>query len=125
MNKILSYVPLTKIDRQKMIEVGLSVSRATVKGTLIIGIVQGMLGGIGFAVAGIGSSVFWGAVMAILSVLPGIGAMFVWGPAVVYLLITGNSIAGLGLLYWRAAVVGTVDNFLGDLARTRPNARSF
>ena len=112
MNKILSYVPLTKIDRQKMIEVGLSVSRATVKGTLIIGIVQGMLGGIGFAVAGIGSSVFWGAVMAIVSILPGIGAMLVWGPAVVYLLITGNSIAGIGLLVWCAAVVGTVDNVL-------------
>lgn len=63
-------------------EVGLSVSRATVKGTLIISIIQGILGGIGFAVAGIGSSVFWGAVMAVLSVLPGIGATLVWVPAV-------------------------------------------
>jgi predicted PurR-regulated permease PerM len=112
MNKILSYVPLMKFDKQKMIEVGLSVSRATVKGTLMIGIVQGMLGSIGFAVAGIASSVFWGAVMAILSVLPGIGAMLVWVPAIAYLLITGNSIAGIGLFVWCAVVVSTADNFL-------------
>ncbi len=112
MNKILSYVPLTKLDKQKMIEVGLSVSRATVKGTLIIGIIQGMLGSIGFAVAGVGASVFWGAVMAILSVLPGIGAMLVWIPAVLYLFIIGNSIAGIGLFIWCAVVVSTADNFL-------------
>ncbi len=112
MNKILSYVPLTKFDKQKMIKVGLSVSRATVKGTLMIGIIQGMLGGIGFAVAGVGASVFWGAVMAILSVLPGIGAMLVWIPAVLYLFIIGNSIAGIGLFIWCAVVVGTADNFL-------------
>jgi len=110
--KILSYAPLSQKDKDKMIKVGLSVSRATVKGTLIIGMIQGTLGGIGFAVAGIGSAVFWGAVMAVLSVLPGIGATLVWAPAVVYLLISGKMVAALGLLAWSAGVVGSVDNFL-------------
>lgn len=110
--KILSYAPLSPKDKDKMIMVGLSVSRATVKGTLIIGMIQGALGGIGFAVAGIGSAVFWGAVMAVLSVLPGIGATLVWAPAVVYLLISGKMVAALGLLAWSAGVVGSVDNFL-------------
>ncbi len=112
MNTILGYLPLLKTDKEKMIEVGLSVSRATVKGTLIIGIIQGAFGGIGFAVAGIGAAVFWGAVMAVLSVLPGIGATLVWAPAVVFLLIGGKMVAGVGLLLWCAGVVGTVDNFL-------------
>jgi len=112
MDKILGYLPLTKGDKEKMIEVGLSVSRATIKGTLIIGIIQGTLGGIGFAVAGIGSSVFWGAVMAVLSVLPGIGTTLVWAPAVVYLLLSGKTIAGLCLLAYCAGVVGTIDNVL-------------
>ena len=112
MDKILGYLPLTKGDKEKMIEVGLSVSRATIKGTLIIGIIQGTLGGIGFAVAGIGSAVFWGAVMAVLSVLPGIGATLIWAPAVVYLLLSGKTIAGLCLFAYCAGVVGTIDNFL-------------
>ena len=112
MDKVLDYLPLTKGDKEKMIEVGLSVSRATIKGTLIIGIIQGTLGGIGFAVAGIGSSVFWGAVMAVLSVLPGIGTTLVWAPAVVYLLLSGKTIAGLCLLAYCAGVVGTIDNVL-------------
>lgn len=112
LDKILNYLPLTRVDKDKMIEVGLSVSRATIKGTLIIGVIQGILGGLAFSVAGIGSAVFWGAVMAVLSVLPGIGAMLVWGPAVIYLLATGNTVAGIGLLIWSAGVVGTIDNVL-------------
>lgn len=110
--QILAYVPLSHDDNEKMIEVGLSVSRATVKGTLIIGMIQGAVGGLGFAVAGIEAAVFWGAVMAVLSILPGIGATLVWAPAVVYLLMSGKTLTGLGLLVWSAGVVGTIDNFL-------------
>jgi len=112
LDKILSYVPLLQSDKQKMIEVGLSVGRATVKGTLVIGVIQGVLGGLGFAVAGIEAAVFWGAIMAVLSILPGIGATLVWAPAVIYLLMTGETLYGFGLLVWSAGVVGTVDNFL-------------
>lgn len=79
---------------------------------MVIGVIQGTLGGIGFAVAGIEAAVFWGAIMAVLSVLPGIGATLVWAPAVIYLLLSGETFAGLGLLLWSAGVVGTIDNFL-------------
>ena len=113
--KIMGYVPLSAANKQRMLEVGLSVSRATVKGSLIIGIIQGALGGLGFAVAGIQAAVFWGAVMAVLSILPGIGATLIWAPAVAYLLLSGHTLAGVGLLVWSAAVVGTVDNFLRPL----------
>lgn len=112
---IMGYAPLTHADKQKMLQVGLSVSRATVKGTLIIGVIQGALGGLGFAVAGIEAAVFWGAVMAVLSILPGIGATLIWAPAVAYLLISGETLAGFGLLVWSAGVVGTIDNFLRPL----------
>jgi len=109
---IMGYAPLSQDDRQKMLQVGLSVSRATIKGTLIIGIIQGILGGIGFAVAGIGSAVFWAALMAILSVIPGIGSALVWVPGVIYLLMTGDTVAGVLLAAWCIAVVGTIDNVL-------------
>lgn len=110
--KIMDYAPLSDTDKEKMLQVGLSVSRATVKGTLIIGIIQGVLGGVGFAVAGIEAAVFWGAIMAVLSVLPGIGAALVWVPAVAYLLLTGETLVGIALLAWSAGVVGTIDNVL-------------
>jgi len=112
LDKVLGYAPLSQTDKKKMLQVGLSVSRATVKGTLVIGIIQGTLGGLGFAVAGIEAAVFWGAIMAVLSVLPGIGATLVWAPAVIYLLVSGQTVAGVLLLAWCAGVVGTVDNFL-------------
>lgn len=63
-------------------------------------------------VVGIDAAVFWGAVMAVLSVIPGIGATLVWAPAVIYLLVSGQTVAGLGLLVWSAGVVGTIDNVL-------------
>lgn len=109
---IMSYAPGSDEDRHKMLQVGLSVSRATIKGTLIIGVIQGALGGIGFAVAGIGSVVFWAALMAILSVLPGIGSALVWIPGVMFLLFTGKTLAGLLLAIWCIGVVGTIDNVL-------------
>lgn len=112
MKHIMNYAPLSQADRQKMIDVALSVSRATIKGALLIGAIQGTLAGIGFAVAGIEAAVFWGAIMAVLSILPGIGAPLVWVPAVIYLFMSGQVVAGIGLLIWSAGVVGSIDNFL-------------
>ena len=109
---IMAYVPMSQPDKQKMLQVGLSVSRATIKGSLVIGLVQGALGGIGFAVAGINSAVFWGAVMAVMSLLPGVGTALVWVPGVAFLLLSGHELAGILLAIWCVGLVGTIDNFL-------------
>ena len=109
---ILSYLPLSDSDKKQILEVGLSVSRATIKGTLVIGIVQGALGGLGLAVAGITGAAFWGSIMVVLSIIPGIGTALVWVPAVAYLLVSGETLVGIGLAIWNVAVVGTVDNVL-------------
>jgi predicted PurR-regulated permease PerM len=111
-NRIMCYAPLSRADRQKMLDVALSVSRATIRGALLIGVIQGTLAGIGFAVVGIEAAAFWGAIMAVLSILPGIGAPLVWVPAVIYLLMSGDFVAGIGLLVWSGGVVGSIDNFL-------------
>ena len=89
-----------------------SVTRATIKGTLVIGIIQGTLAGLGFWAAGIDGSAFWGTIMAVLSIVPGIGSALIWVPAVIYLFITGQTLAATLLLTWCAAVVGTIDNVL-------------
>jgi predicted PurR-regulated permease PerM len=89
-----------------------SVTRATIKGTLVIGIVQGVLAGAAFWAVGIKPPVFWGAVMGFLSILPAVGAALVWIPAVVVLLIGGRTGAAVLLFAWCAGVVETVDNIL-------------
>jgi predicted PurR-regulated permease PerM len=109
---LLAYSPLSDEDKNRLIDKGISVARATIKGTLVIGIVQGALGGIGLAVAGIKGAAFWATVMAVLSIIPAVGTALVWIPAVIYLLMTGHIAAGIGLGVWSAAVVGSVDNLL-------------
>jgi predicted PurR-regulated permease PerM len=111
-DKILKYLPLAEETKQRLIEKGVSVTRATIKGTIVIGLVQGCLGGIAFAVLGIQGAAFWGTVMAVLSVIPGIGAVLVWLPAAIYLLATGDIWQGVVLLIWGAVVISSIDNVL-------------
>jgi predicted PurR-regulated permease PerM len=112
---MFAYTPLSASDRQQLLTTFGSVSRATLKSTLVIGVVQGGLAGAAFAVAGIGGAVFWAAIMALLSILPGVGTALVWVPAVFYLAVIGRYEAAIGLALWCALVVGTADNLLRPL----------
>lgn len=88
------------------------VARATVKGTLVVAIVQGALGGVLFTIAGIGAAVFWGVMMGILSLLPAVGPALIWIPAAVVLFVTGAVWEGILVIAGGAVVVGLVDNIL-------------
>jgi predicted PurR-regulated permease PerM len=112
LEKILYYIPLEDGDERRMLARFTSVSRATLKGTAVIGVVQGALAGIAFAVAGIPSAVFWAALMAVLSIIPGIGTALVWGPAALILATQGHWAAASGLAFFCGVVVGGVDNLL-------------
>jgi predicted PurR-regulated permease PerM len=112
LERIFYYTPLSDEDETRMLTQFASITRATVKGTLVIGIIQGALSGIAFWVAGIEGAALWGTIMTILSIIPGIGAALVWVPAVIILFVTGQYLTATLLATWCAAVVGTVDNFL-------------
>jgi predicted PurR-regulated permease PerM len=112
MERILYYIPMQDDERDAMVERFMSITKATVRGTLLIGLIQGTLGGIAFYFAGINGAAFWGAVMVVLSVVPGIGAPLVWIPVVVTLYFSGESLSATLLLIWCAGVVGTIDNVL-------------
>ncbi len=109
---IFYYIPLNHHDEMMMLERFTSITKATIKGTLLISFIQGTLGGIAFYFAGISGAIFWGAIMVVLSVLPGIGAALVWIPGVIYLYISGQNLAATLLAAWCAGVVGTIDNVL-------------
>jgi len=110
--KILYYLPLQDQDEKRMLEKFTSVTRATLKGTAVIGILQGSLAGFAFWVVGIPSAVFWGTIMAVLSIIPGIGTALVWGPAVIILAAGGSYMKAGGLGIFCAVVVGSIDNLL-------------
>jgi predicted PurR-regulated permease PerM len=112
LRRILYYVPLKSEDENRMVMKFVSVSRATIKGTMVIGVVQGSLAGIAFAVVGIEGAAFWATVMAVLSIIPGVGTALVWIPAAISLYVGGDVTASIGLSLWCIAVVGTVDNVL-------------
>jgi predicted PurR-regulated permease PerM len=112
LERIMYLVPLESDQETRLVARFVSVTRATLKGTLVIGIIQGTLAGAAFAVAGIASPIFWGTIMAVLSIIPAVGAALVWIPAVIYLFATGQTLAGIGLLLWCGIVVGSSDNVL-------------
>jgi predicted PurR-regulated permease PerM len=112
LERIFYYLPLSDEDEARMLARFTSITRATIKGTVVIGIIQGTLAGIAFWIAGIQGAAFWGTIMTILSIVPGIGPALVWVPAVAILFVNGQYVAATLLLIWCAAVVGTIDNFL-------------
>ncbi len=98
-------------ERQLMSKFAL-VSRATIKGTLVVAVVQGLLGGITFALVGIQASVLWGVAMGVLSLIPAIGPPIVWIPAAIILITTGSFWRGLVVILVGTLVIGLVDNLL-------------
>ncbi len=111
-SRILYYLPLEEVEERLLLDKFRSVTRATLKGVAVIGVIQGTLGGLAFAVAGIPSAVFWGALMVVSSLIPGIGIGLVYVPATIWLLANGHALAGVLLAAFCALGIGSVDNVL-------------
>ena len=88
------------------------VMRATIKGSLLVAMAQGALGGLIFWILDIRAAVLWGVAMAILSLIPIVGAAIIWLPTAIYLLSVGNYLDGLVLIVYGACVIGLADNIL-------------
>jgi predicted PurR-regulated permease PerM len=86
-----------------------------IRGTLIIAMAQGFMTGIGLAIFGVPSPTLWGSMAAIGAVVPGIGTSIVIVPAVIYLFVSQQTVAAIGLLIWGIIAVGLIDNFLGPI----------
>lgn len=104
--------PLADDEDEELMKDFVSMSRAVIKGSLVIAIVQGVLGGIGFMVAGLPSPAIWGTVMGIFSLIPFVGTGIVWFPAGLWLLFSGDTWQGVFLLLYGMSIVSTVDNVL-------------
>lgn len=116
-------LPFESEQSERMISQAGELIQASVIAGFVVAALQGALGGIAFALLGLGAPVFWGVVMAFFALLP-IGAGIVWLPAAVWLLLTGSVGRGVTLMVVGVGVIGLVDNFLRPMllsGRTRLN----
>lgn len=110
--KILLSLPMERTIAESMGDRFLSIVRATIKGSIVVGMVQGALGGITFWIAGVPSAILFGLLMAFFSLLPAFGPAIVWLPAAIYLLATGEIWQGVLVIISGIAVIGMADNVL-------------
>ncbi|WP_246710267.1 AI-2E family transporter [Martelella soudanensis] len=104
--------PLTPRQTEQFLDKFSRVIIATVRGNVVIALIQGMIGGTVFWLLGMDGALLWGVVMAFLSMLPVVGAAAVWLPAATYLLLSGEIVRGLILLATGILVISLVDNLL-------------
>lgn len=110
--RIKEAIPLTPAQRDGLILKFTMVIRAIVKGTILVALVQGALGGLIFWALGINAPVLWGVLMALLALLPAVGTGLVWLPVAIYLLVSGAVWKGVILIAFGVLVIGLVDNIL-------------
>ena len=110
--RIRDAIPLHTEQQRAFLLKFTTVIRATVKGDMLVALLQGTLGGLIFWFLGISAPLLWAVVMAFFSLLPAIGAGLIWIPVAVYLLASGAIWQGVFLIAFGALIIGLADNFL-------------
>lgn len=108
-------IPLPPEQQQVLASTFTATVHGVLKGDLVVALVQGMLGGLIFWILGVGSPILWAALMAVLSLLPVLGAGLVWAPAAIYLLLAGSLWKAIVLVAFGVLVISTIDNILRPL----------
>lgn len=115
LSTLRSLVPLSHRETDEVFARVGNTIHATVYGTIVVSLVQGALGGVMFWWLGLPAPVLWGVVMALLAIIPYLGAFVVWGPAAIYLAIQGDWTKAAILTGWGTLVIGFIDNLLYPL----------
>ena len=105
-------LPLEPKHSKAMLEELHTVGRTALVGTVVTGIAQGVLAGVGFWICGLPESAFFGALTAIASLIPGVGTLLIWVPAGIYLIVTGHSLGGIAALVWGAVMVVGLSDYV-------------
>ncbi len=111
-DRIRSALPLRASHTAEILDAFTLAVRGTIKGIILVALIQGALGGVIFWLLGLTAPLLAGAIMALLSLLPVLGSALVWAPVGLYLLVAGSVTKGLILLAFGTFVIGLADNFL-------------
>jgi predicted PurR-regulated permease PerM len=112
LRKVRDYMPFSEDQKTRLESQINDMIASTVYGGVAVAGIQGLLGGLAFFVLGLSAPVLWGIAMAIMSFIPLIGTLAIWGPAAIYLITQGNYLEGIGLILYGTFIVGLADNFL-------------
>ncbi|MET3827590.1 putative PurR-regulated permease PerM [Sphingomonas sp. PvP055] len=109
---VMRALPLERDVAQRLTDKFVAVARATIKGSVVVALVQGALGAITFWIVGLPAALLWGVLMAIAALLPAIGPAIIWGPVAIYLFATGAIWQACVVIVSGVVVIGLVDNIL-------------
>jgi predicted PurR-regulated permease PerM len=112
LSRLPQAVPLSTEDQNAVTEKFLSVTRATLKSTFIVGAIQGVIGGLLFFVLGIGAPVLWAVGFLILAAIPGVGAVLIWLPATAVLLLLGRYVQAVAMVAVGGGLIPLADYLL-------------
>lgn len=109
---ILHSAPIDRDIADRLADRFLGIVRAVIKGSGVVGLVQGSLGALTLMIAGVPSPLLLGVFMAILALIPVLGTALVWAPAGIWLLLIGEVWQGVFVLATGFIVISSVDNVL-------------
>jgi len=109
---ITKFLPFSDAHKKRLESRVKEMVVAAIYGGVAAGIAQGILGGIGFLIFGIPSPVFWGTAMAFFSFIPVFGSFLIWGTAVIFLILSGSLLKGIGLLLYGVLIISSIDNVI-------------
>jgi predicted PurR-regulated permease PerM len=112
MRDVRALLPFEDLRRERMIRQTRELVYASIAAGLVIAALQGLAGGLVFAVLGLGAPVFWGVMMGLLALLPFVGTWVVWMPAAIWLMATGQVVTGVVLAVLGGTIVASIDNVL-------------
>lgn len=115
MRAIVNTIPMGNVRERTLFERFAQVSKATLKGTVVVALVQGSIGGILFALVGIPAALLWGVAMTLLALLPVGGSAIIWVPAAIILFVQGNIVEAVIVVAVGSLIIGLVDNLLRPL----------
>ncbi len=113
--QLIALSPLDNTNDERILSRLEQAVYSIVAGSLIVGVIQGILTGIGFAIFHVPNPAVWGSIAAVAALIPGIGTSLVLVPAIIYLYFTGSTFDAVGLTIWAVVAVGLIDNILGPI----------
>ncbi len=112
LKKLMHLCPLGDKYEKILYDKFVSTTKATIKGSIIIGVIQGTLGGLLFYLTGIPGALIWGIIMVVASMIPGLGSFIIWFPAAFIMFVLGNYWQAITIVLVGSLLIGTIDNVL-------------
>jgi predicted PurR-regulated permease PerM len=114
-SRLQRLLPMDQEHQQRLFKNIVDAVLAVVHGSLVVGMVQGLLAGLAYHFLGVPFAVLWGVVTGFAALLPVGGSTLVSIPATLYLFLQGETLRAIMLLVWSLGIVGSVDNILKPL----------